>query len=135
MKTSAPVFIAVLSFFLNFTFQGHSQDVTSKSSDQHLAVLVKYKTQPLKSKEAVAGMTKLIEAVKTETNFVSITILTDKNDPSVIMLYEEWSNEAYYYGDHMKTNHLQEFIIASRDYLIGPPEITGWKIEKKFAAE
>lgn len=135
MKTSAPVFITVLIFFLNCTFQGQSQEVTSKSCDQNLVVLVKYKTLPSKNTEAIPGLTKLIEAVKQEPNFVSITMLTDKNDPSVIMLYEEWCNETYYHGDHMKTPHLQDFMISSRAYMAGPPEISGWKTGKKFTAE
>ena len=135
MKTSAPVFITVLIFFLNCTFQGQSQEVTSKSCDQNLVVLVKYKTLPSKNTEAISGLTKLIEAVKQEPNFVSITMLTDKNDPSVIMLYEEWSNETYYHGDHMKTPHLQDFMISSRAYMAGPPEISGWRTGKKFTVE
>lgn len=135
MKTSTPVIISSLIIFLLFAIYGQSQEVTSKSDDQNLVVLVKYKTLPSKNTEAISGLTKLIEAVKQEPNFVSITMLTDKNDPSVIMLYEEWSNETYYHGDHMKTPHLQDFMISSRAYMAGPPEISGWKTEKKFTSE
>ena len=100
----------------------------------NLIVLVKYKTQPGKSAEAVAGMTSLIEAVRGEPHFVKITMLVDPLDDSNILLHEEWSDAAYYYGDHMNTSHLQAFMNESRAYLAGPPEISQWKIERKFAA-
>ena len=104
----------------------------SKENRQNLIVLVKYKTLPSKSKEAIAGLTKLIEAVKNEPNFENIILHIDPNDDSNILLYEEWSDEPYYNGDHMKTSHLQSFMQESRAYLAGPPEISQWKIEKEF---
>jgi hypothetical protein len=78
MKTSTPVIVSSLIIFLLFAIYGQSQEVTSKSDDQNLVVLVKYKTLPSKNTEAISGLTKLIEAVKQEPNFVSITMLTDK---------------------------------------------------------
>lgn len=104
----------------------------SKENSQNLIVLVKYKTQPSKSKEAIAGLTKLIEAVKDEPNFVNIILYSDPNDDSNILLYEEWSDETYYNGDHVKTSHLQNFMQESRAFLAGPPEISQWKIEKEY---
>jgi len=104
-----------------------------KENSQNLIVLVKYKTQPSKSEEAIAGLTKLIEEVKNEPNFVNITLHTDPKDDSNILLYEVWSDETYYNGDHMKTKHLRSFMEESRAYLAGPPEISHWKIEKEFS--
>ena len=113
----------------------NTQENVSKSVNNNLIVLVKYKSQPSKSKEAVEGLTKLIETVKTEPNFVNITIHVDPKDDSNILLYEEWSNESYYNGAHMKTEHLQKFMEDSRAFLAGPPEISQWKIEKVFDAK
>ncbi len=104
----------------------------SKENSQNLIVLVKYKAQPSKSEEAIAGFIKLVEAVKNEPNFVNITLHTDPKDDSNILLYEVWSDENYYNGDHMKTAHLQSFMEKSRAYLAGPPEISQWKIKKEF---
>ena len=112
--------------------QDNKQETVTKENNQNLIVLVKYKTQPAKSDEAVAGLTKLILEVKKEPNFVSITLHIDPKDNSNILLYEEWSDEAYYNGEHMKTEHLQSFIEDSRNFLAGPPEISQWKIEKEF---
>jgi len=102
-------------------------------NSQNLIVLVKYKTQPSKSEEAIAGLTKLIEAVKNEPDFVNITLHIDPKDDSNILLYEEWSDEAYYNGAHMNTKHLQSFMEDSRAYLAGPPDISQWKIEREFS--
>ena len=112
--------------------QNKQQETMSKENSQNLFVLVKYKTQPLKSEEAIAGLTKLIEEVKKEPNFVNITLHVDPKDDSNILLYEEWSDETYYNGDHMKTLHLQSFMEDSRAFLAGPPEISQWRIEKEF---
>ena len=109
--------------------------IMSKKNNQNLIVLVKYKTQPSKSEEAIAGLTKLIESVKNEPNFVNITMHTDPRDDSNILLYEVWSDETYFNSDHMKTNHLQSFMVESRAYLAGPPEISQWKIEKEFSIQ
>lgn len=112
--------------------QNKQQEARDKENNQNLIVLVKYKTQPSKSEEAIAGLTKLIDAVKNEPNFVKITLHVDPKDDSNVLLYEEWSDETYYFGDHMKTVHLQSFMEDSRAFLAGPPEISQWKIKKEF---
>lgn len=99
------------------------QETMNKEPNQNLIVLVKYKTLPSKSNEAIASLTKLIHEVKNETGFVRITMHVDPKDDSNILLYEEWSDENYHNGDHMKTMHLQNFIDESKAFLAGPPEI------------
>ena len=106
-----------------------------KKNDQNLIVLVKYKIQPSKSEVAIAGLTKLIEEVKNEPNFVNIKLHIDLKDDSTILLYEAWSDANYYNDDHMKTIHLQSFMNDSRAFLAGPPEISQWKIEKEFSSK
>ena len=99
-------------------------------TDKNIIVLVKYKTQPGKDSLALVGLKSLIAKVKDEPNYVSIIIHVDPFDKSNILLYEQWSNEDYYKGDHLKSVHLQQFMIDSRSFLTGPPEITFWKISK-----
>ncbi len=130
MKTTKLI-VTILTFFL-ISCQNKQQETMSKENNQNLIVLVIYKTQPLKSEEAIAGLTKLIQEVKKEPNFVNITLHVDPKDDTNILLYEEWSDETYYNGDHMKTMHLQSFMEDSRAFLAGPPEISQWKTEKKF---
>lgn len=130
MKTTKLI-ITILTIFL-ISCQNKQQEPMGKENNQNLIVLVKYKTQPLKSREAIAGLTKLIQDVKKEPNFVNITLHVDPKDDSNILLYEEWSDETYYNGDHMKTIHLQSFMEDSRAFLAGPPEISQWKIEREF---
>ena len=134
MKTTK-LFLIILSILIIFIIscQNKQQGIMSKENSQNLIVLVKYKAQPSKSKEAIAGLTKLIEEVKNEPNFVNITLHTDPKDDSNILLYEVWSDETYYNGDHMKTSHLQGFMKDSRAFLAGPPEISQWKIDKEFS--
>jgi quinol monooxygenase YgiN len=114
--------------------QNKQQGTLNPENSQNIIVLVKYKAQPSKSEDAIAGLTKLIEAVKNEPNFVNITLHTDPKDSSNILLYEEWSDESYYNGDHMNTNHLQSFMEESRTFLAGPPGISQWKIEREFGS-
>lgn len=121
--------------FLLVSCRNTNQETINKDNSKNLIVIVKYKSQPSKIKEAVEGLTKLIEAVKSEPNFVNITLHVDPKDETNILLYEEWSNEAYYNGEHMKTVHLQKFMEESRAFLAGPPEISQWKIGKVFNAK
>ena len=95
-------------------------------------MIVKYKSQPNKSVDAITGLKKLIEEVKKEDHFVNLKLHVDQKDNSNFLLYEEWDDELYYKNQHMKTNHLQEFIIESQTFLAGPPEITFWKVNGDY---
>jgi len=131
---SIKLLLQILPFltFLLFACQNPQQEIMSKENNQNLIVLVKYKTQASKSEEAIAALTKLIEAVKSEPYFIKIIMHSDPKDHTNILLYEEWSNEAYYNDGHMKTAHIKQFIEDSRVFLAAPPEITQWKIIKAF---
>jgi len=131
MKTNTRK-LTILSIFVTLLIscQNNQQEAMDKQNNQNLIVLVKYKTQPSKSKEAITGLTKLIDEVKKEPGYVKIIIHVDPKDDSNILLYEEWSQENYYNGDHMKTMHLQSFMEDSRAFLAGPPEISQWRIEQ-----
>ena len=93
----------------------------------NLVVIVKYKTQPSKIIDAVDRIKLLIEDVKKEEHFVEIRLHIDPQDNSNIMLYEVWDDELYYKNQHMKTEHLDKFIVDSQGFLLGPPEISFWK--------
>lgn len=97
--------------------------------EKNLVVLVKYKVQSTKENQAINALIELVEQVKNEPNYVKIKIHVDPVDRTNVLLYEEWSNEKYYKGDHMQTPHLQKFMIDSRDFLAGPPEISFWKVQ------
>ena len=101
----------------------------SAQEEKNLFVLVKYKVLPTKENQAVTAFKELVEQVKKEPNYVKIKIYVDPVDRTNVLLYEEWSNEKYYKEDHMQTPHLQKFMIDSRDFLTGPPEISFWKIQ------
>lgn len=98
-------------------------------NNKNLIVLVKYKTQPGKDSLALSSLKSLVAKVKKEPNYVNIIIHVDPMDKSNILLYEQWANEDYYKGEHMKTPHLQQFMTDARLFLGGPPEITYWKME------
>ena len=66
---------------------------------------------------------------------VKITIENKFLYTSNILLYEEWSDEVYYKGDHMNTTHLQKFIGDSRNFLAGPPEISFWKLNSNYTLD
>jgi len=133
MKTTKiPLMILSILVLLLISCQNKQQEGTNKENNQNYIVLVKYKAQPSKSEEAIAGLTKLIAEVKKEPHFVKIIMYVGPKDDSNILLYEEWSDEAYYNGAHMGTKHLQNFMEESRAFLAGPPEISQWKVEQEF---
>ena len=98
-------------------------------TNKNLIVLVKYKTQPGKDSLALSSLKSLVAKVKKEPNYVNIIIHVDPIDKSNILLYEQWANEDYYKGEHMKTPHLIQFMNDARSFLGGPPEITYWRTE------
>ncbi|RPI60567.1 MAG: hypothetical protein EHM44_10170 [Ignavibacteriales bacterium] len=113
--------------------QQKSESVNNENNN--LTVLVKYKSQPEKQAEVLTALNALILEVKKEPHFVNIKMFVDQEDKTNILLYEEWSNEVYYKGDHMNTTHLQKFIGDSRNFLAGPPEISFWKLNSNYTVD
>lgn len=133
MKTKYKLLFIIgllLSALLFLSYEWKKENNTSDSKT--IVVLVKYKSQPSKENESIIALTKLIEEVKKEPHFESITLHVDPKDKSTILLYEKWSNETYFNTKHMQTTHLQNFIADSKNFLAGPPEISFWKVEKEF---
>lgn len=98
----------------------------------NLVVLVKYKTQPNKNIDAIDALKTLITEVKKEDHFQQIRMYVDPEDNSNILLYEEWDNENYYNNEHLQTNHFLKFKEQSSSFLVGPPEITFWKLNETY---
>ena len=113
--------------------QQKSESVNKENNN--LTVLVKYKSQPEKQAEVLTALNALILEVKKEPHFVNIKMFVDPADKTNILLYEEWSDEVYYKGDHMSTTHLQKFIGDSRNFLAGPPEISFWKLNSNYTLD
>lgn len=116
--------IATLIIFITFV----TGCIDKSERPENLVVLVKYKTLSNKSVDAVTSLKKLIEKVKKEDHFISIKLHVDQSDNSNILLYEVWDDEMYYKNQHMKTDHLKNFIVESQSFLAGPPETSFWKI-------
>jgi len=115
----------IFSLIITLIFLGNNLIAQDKIN---LIVLVKYKTQPATETQALEALNKLIDQVKNEPNYVKIVMHVDPNDKTNVLLYEEWSDEEYYKGDHMQTPHLQKFITDSRNFLAGPPDISFWRV-------
>ena len=130
MRIRSVIFI----FLLSLTFLGWNiiHNNAKNIDNKNIVVLVKYKTQPSKEKDAINSLTELINKVKKEPHFVKIKLHVDSKDKTNILLYEEWDDETYYNSSHMNTDHLQKFIGDSRNFLMGRPEISFWNMEKEF---
>jgi len=127
------LFFFMLTLLTSAYAQQKSESVNKENNN--LTVLVKYKSQPEKQAEVLAALNTLILEVKKEPHFVNIKMFVDPADKTNILLYEEWSDEEYYKGDHMNTTHLQKFIGDSRNFLAGPPEISFWKLNSNYTLD
>lgn len=95
-------------------------------------VLITYRAQPNKSVDAVNALRRLIEDVKKEDHFVSIDLHVDQANNANIMLFERWDDEGYYRNQHMETQHMKDFIVSAQQFLVGPPQISYWKLHERF---
>ena len=127
----------LLAAAIAFLFIGCEKEKTTSvdEGNNDLFVLVKYKAQPGKHDEALSALNSLILEVKKEPNFVNIKMFVDPADKTNILLYEQWSDKAYYQGEHMNTPHLQKFMIDSRGFLAGPPDISSWKLNQNYSPD
>ena len=130
-KSSIVLLLLLLSAFLVLGWITNEKEL-SMQAKQNTIVLLKFKAQAGKGKQAVAELTKLIEQVQGEPHFVSIKLHVDPNDNTNILLYEEWEDANYYNGAHMNTPYMKAFQANSVNFLGGPPEITFWKVENTF---
>jgi quinol monooxygenase YgiN len=105
---------------------------SGNTAAENIIVLVQYKAQQGKGPDAVAELAKLIGKVEQEPHFVQIKLHVDPIDNTNILLYEEWDDASYYNSEHMNTAHLQEFIGKSGAFLMGPPAISFWKVERTY---
>lgn len=137
MKTIAKLPIPILLIIVTFIFLGNSTsdaDINNDSEANGIVVL-EFKAQPDKGVEAAAQLTELLRNVRQEPHFVKITMHVDPKDNTNIMLYEEWENMEYYNSDHMSTPHINKFMADSRNFLVGPPDITQWQIRQVIEKE
>ena len=104
----------------------------AKDPTENTIVIVRYKALPNKSVDAVTNLKILIEEVKKEDHFVSIRLHVDQKDHTNILLYEEWDDRQYYENQHMKTDHLKDFIVKSQELFAGPPEISIWNLNEVY---
>lgn len=120
---------------ITFLFTGCEKEKTSSVEEgkNNLFVLVNYKAQPGKHDDALSTLNSLILEVKKEPNFVNIKMFVDPSDQTNILLYEQWTDEEYYNGDHMNTPHIQKFMGDAREFLAGPPDISSWKLNRDYS--
>lgn len=128
------ILLTVATTFL-FTGCEKKKNTSVEDGKNDLFVLVKYKSQPGKHEEALYALDALILEVKKEPNFVNIKLFVDPADQTNILLYEQWTDEAYYNGEHMKTPHLQKFMGDAREFLAGPPDISFWKLNNDYTSD
>lgn len=135
VKIVLKTILSLLAFTIVTFSYAQDNSESNKEETSTLTVIVKYKSQPEKPGEALSALTSLIQEVKKEPNFVNIKVLVDPADKTNILLYEEWSDESYYKGDHMSTPHLQKFMKEARIFLAGPPDITFWKLDNSYTVD
>ncbi len=129
-KPSAILILAACTLFLIGWLPSSGKSESNEKSNT--IVLIKFKAQPEKGAQTVSELTALLEQVRKEPNFVSITMHVDPNDDTNVLLYEEWEDASYYNNEHMNTTHLKAFMEDSSNFLTGPPEITFWNVKKVF---
>lgn len=129
--------IILLAATTTILFAGCEKEKSAFINDgkNNLFVLVNYKVQPDKHEKALSALNNLILEVKKEPNFVNIKMFVDPADQTNILLYEQWTDEVYYKGDHMNTPHLQKFMVDAREFLAGPPDISVWKLNNDYSLD
>lgn len=127
IKKLVPVLLLAVIVLVVTAWHNGAED-SAEPAEENAIVLIKFKALPDKGALAVTELKKLFEQVKKEPNFVRITMHVDPNDPTNILLYEQWESLVYYQGDHMKTPHLTAFVVSSEGFLAGPPDISFWEV-------
>ncbi len=93
-----------------------------------ITVVIDYQAQPGRHEIAARKLSALVKAVVAgEPTCRGITMCVDPADPARFLLYERWSDRSYYFGPHMETAHLQQFMAEAPEFLVGAPRIGVWR--------
>lgn len=94
-----------------------------------VVVIISYASLPDQAERAVAEIAALIATVqRVEPDCGGIELLQDLDDPTRIMLVEQWPSRESYLGPHFQQPHIQAFIARAGEFLAGPPEIRFWRV-------
>jgi len=92
-----------------------------------VTVVIEYRARPGLAATAVEELERLIATVvAVEVDCLGIRLLQDLDDPTRLLLLEQWSSREAYLGPHLQTAHLQAFIAHAGEFLEGPPAIRFW---------
>lgn len=94
---------------------------------QPTAVTVVYRAQPGQQERTRRELAALIALAAAERGCLGIRLHEDADDGTRFLLYERWADRDSYFGEHMRTPHLQAFIQRAGEFLAGPPELTAWQ--------
>jgi quinol monooxygenase YgiN len=76
---------------------------------------------------------KVIPVVMSEPNFRGIDLLKDPDDPTRILLIEEWSSRSYLLSEaHQKSPHLSNYVAVITPLLAQPPNWKLWRHEAAY---
>ena len=91
-------------------------------------VVIEYRAQPGKHEVARRRLADLIAlVVAREPDCLGIVLSQDPADPTRLLLYERWTDQAIFQGPHMDTPHLQQFRAEAHEFLAGPPQTSFWR--------
>lgn len=93
-----------------------------------VAVIINYNAKPGMADAAAEQLSELIATVVAEeSDCLSIDLHRDPKVPERMLLYERWTSEAAYFGDHMNTPHILEFRRTAGEFFAGAAEIRVWQ--------
>lgn len=96
-------------------------------SDVPVTVLIQFQAREGMGDTAKEALVELVSTVlERESDCHSIELHQEMDDPDRLFNIERWTSREAYEGPHMQTAHLQAFIEASKEFLVGPPQITYW---------
>ncbi len=95
--------------------------------DSAVTIVIRYHAQPAHADHAVAELDRLIaDVVRLEPDCHGIELHRDPDAPRELLLVERWTSRDAYYGEHLRTPHIRDFMERASGFLAGPPEITCW---------
>lgn len=96
-------------------------------SDVPVTVLIQFQAQKGMGDTAKEALAELVSTVlERESDCHAIELHQGMDDPDRLFNIERWTSREAYEGPHMQTAHLQAFMEASKEFLVGPPQITFW---------
>ncbi len=102
------------------------------TTQPELVLLVRFEAKDGMEERARAEMEAFIPQVIEEEACISINLHQNPDAPHEFMLYEFWSDKAFFMGPHRETPYMKAMVERSSEFMKGSMDMSIWDLTQTY---